>query len=70
MQPCINEQTIKEIKHDIDKLKLSDIRKEEQISNLIKSVDSLIGWIKIFVGTTLTTLIALVGFLINYWVKG
>ena len=77
MHPCEQKDNIIDLKTNVtdlrrlvSELRISDGKKETQILNLVSSMRDLIGWIKIFVGTTITILVTMLGFLIRYWVKG
>lgn len=77
MNPCEQKDTIIELKNSVtdirklvNDLRVSDGKRETQMLNLVVSMDNLIGWIKIFVGTSITIITAMLAFLIQYWVKG
>lgn len=77
MHPCEQKDNIIDLKTNVtdlrrlvSDLRISDGKKETQILNLVSSMRDLVSWIKIFVGTTITILVAMLGFLIRYWVKG
>ena len=70
MQPCTQEENIKDIYKIIADLRVSDGKKDEQIKTLVSSMKNLVSWVKALVFVGISTLISALGFLINYWVKG
>lgn len=70
MLPCTQEENIRDLFKLVGVLQVNDGKKEIQIDNLISSMNTLVGWVKALVFVGITTLIALLGFLIHFWVKG